>query len=393
MISNERIRILHLRASQFHGGPEKQILEHAARVSCSGLDIWLGSFRDGHARPEFLEQAQRAGLPTIELSSGRFNPATILELADVVRRNHISLLCTHGYKANFLGWVASRLTVCPQIAFVRGWTGENWRIRTYEALERLILRWTDWTVCVSRPLAEELTNRRASRTNPVLIPNCSLLSSEAPTSPIDRRSLREALGLAPDSFCVCAAGRLSPEKGHRHLIAAIPMLVGRIPKLHLLLLGSGTQRDQLEEQARRLGIADRVTFVGFKKDIRPWIQGSDALVNPSLTEGTPNVVLEAMALGTPVVATRVGGVPEVVEDRMSGLLVSPGSPAALAEAILDIFSRPSETLRFVDNARKRLLLYSPQRQDEQLIELYAKALRHSGKLVLARNQAALSIES
>jgi len=393
MTGNNRIRILHLRATQFQGGPEKQILDHAIRVSSSGPEIWLGSFRDGYARPEFLERAERAGLPTIELSSGRFDPRTILELARVMRRNRISLLCTHGYKANILGWAASRLTGCSQIAFVRGWTRENWRIKIYERLERLILAWTDWTVCVSRPLMEELRKRRTGRTPPCLIPNCSLIPSEASTLPIDRRPFREALGLAPDSFCVCAAGRLSPEKGHRHLIAAVPMMVRRIPKLHVLVLGNGKERDKLEEQARRLGVPGRVTFAGFKTDIRPWIQGSDVLVNPSLTEGTPNVVLEAMALGTPVVATGVGGVPEVVEDLVSGLLVPPGEPAALAEAILDIFSRPSETLRLADNARKRLAMYSPQRQDQQLIELYAKALPQSAQLGLAGNRAVLPVES
>lgn len=371
---NPTIRILHLRASQFHGGPEKQILHHAMLASSPQQEIWLGSFRDGPRRPEFLERAERAGLPTVEFSSGRFNPRTVMELARSLKKNNVSLICTHGYKANLFGWAASRLTGCPQIAFARGWTGENWRIKLYERIDRMLLRLADWVVCVSRPLADEIGRKRRRRTPPQIIPNCALLRFQNLVLPVDRLPLKRALGLPSDSFCVCAAGRFSPEKGHRYLLQAVPNLIGRIPPLLIVLLGEGRERTELERQATELGITKHVMFAGFKKDIQSWIQASDLLVNPSLTEGTPNVVLEAMALGTPVIATAVGGVPDLIEHLESGVLVAPGDSASLAAAIHASFASRAERERLAQNAKTRLFEYSPELQTRRLNELYATVL-------------------
>ena len=374
MSSTNKIRILHLRASQFYGGPEKQILHHAVSASSQQLEICVGSFRDSAARPELLERSERVGLPTVEFSSGRFGWGAILELAHTLRKDKISLLCTHGYKANLLGWAASRLTGCPQIAFARGWTGENWRIRLYERLDRLALARADWAVCVSRPLADEIRKKRARRTPPVQIPNCALYPFQRVELPVDRGASRKMIGLPRNSLCICAAGRLSPEKGHRYLLEAVAKLVQNLPRLLLVLLGDGRERANLEQQAKQSGIEKHVLFAGFKKDIRPWIEACDLLVNPSLTEGTPNVVLEAMALGTPVIATRVGGVPDVVEHMISGILVAPADSSALTAAIHALLSSPSEQLRLAQNAQRRLFQYSPEKQTQQLKELYARAL-------------------
>jgi glycosyltransferase involved in cell wall biosynthesis len=389
---SEKLRILHLIATNCLGGPEKQILNHAVCASSAQQEIWLASFRDFPARPEFLVRAERMGLPTVEFSSGRFRLQTVLELVRTVKKNKFSLLCTHGYKANLLGWAASRLTGCPQIAFARGWTGENWRIKLYERFDRLLLRWTDWVVCVSRPLAVEIGKKRTRRAPPQFIPNCALFRFQDVALPVNRLPFRHALGLPEDAFCICAAGRLSPEKGQRYLLQALPNLVGRIPRLLLILLGEGRERPELERLATELGIPKHVLFAGFKKDIRPWIEACDLLVNPSLTEGTPNVVLEAMALGTPVIATSVGGVPDLVEHLTSGVLVAPGDSSVLAGAIHALFASPDERLLLAQNAQKRLFLYSPERQTQQLKELYSKALEpsHQG---LVSSSAALPIQS
>ena len=373
-VSNNKARILHLRASQFVGGPERQILHHAATAASPEREVWIGSFRDGPIRPELLQCAEQMGLSTFELSSGRFDPRTIFELARRLRHNEISLLCTHGYKANIVGWAASRLTGCPQIAFVRGWTGESWRVQLYDRLDRLVLRWTDWVVCVSHAQAKQLREKRKGRHAPVVIANAALLPREEVNPPIHRLRIRRALGLREDAFLVCAVGRLSPEKGHRYLLRAIAALVDHIPTLRITFLGEGHERKALENEVARLGVQNYVVFAGFKKDIQPWIQACDLLVNPSLTEGVPNVILEAMALGTPVVATRVGGVPDLVQDQQCGVLVPPGDPEALAVAIHDLFQRPTERVRLAQNATKQLEEYSPAKQNQRLLELYARAL-------------------
>ena len=371
--TSSKTRILHLRASQFFGGPEKQIVHHAIRASLNGPEIWIGCFRDGPARPALLDRAQQLGLPTLELSSGRFDPRTIFELARFIRQQKISVLCTHGYKANIIGWMAAHLTGCAHIAYARGWTGETWRVRFYDRLDRLVLRRTEWVVCVSRAQAEQLTAKKHDRP-PIVIPNTALLVAEDVTLPLDRVPIRRSLGLPEDAFLVCAAGRLSVEKGHFYLLRAVHAMRGQISKLHVILLGEGAERKRLEQEVCELGLQHCVRFVGFVHDVQPWIQASDVLVNPSLSEGVPNIVLEAMALGTPIVATTVGGVPDLLRDLESGLLVPPGDSHALANAMHMIFAHPEMRARLASKAHARAQDFSPVKQDQRLLDLYTAAL-------------------
>src|SRR5581483_2521713 len=192
--------------------------------------------------------------------------------------------------------------------------------------------------------------------------------------------IRQTLGMPAKTFCICAAGRLSPEKGHKYLLEAVPKLLPRIPRLLVVLLGEGRQRTELEGLAIELGIRNHVLFAGFKKDIRAWIQACDLVVNPSLTEGMPNVVLEAMALGSPVIATSVGGVPDLIDHMQSGLLVAPGDSNSLAAAIHALYANPADRLQLARNAQAHLLKYSPEQQTRRLNELYARALRASDNL-------------
>jgi glycosyltransferase involved in cell wall biosynthesis len=374
-VSDKKVRILHLISTSFVGGPEKQILNHAVDATSSGREIWVGSFRDGLDRTAILKRAEELGLPTLEVSPGGFDPRSILELVRSLRRQEISLLCTYGYKADILGCLASRLGGCPQVAFVRGWTAETWRVRQYERLDRFVLRRLDWVACVSQPQAEQLSKKRTGRNPPVVIPNAVLCSSGGLTLPLDRRPIRRTLGLPESAFSVGAVGRLSVEKGHRYLIDAGSTLVPKIPNLQFVFLGEGRERPKLEKQLARLGMRERVVFAGFQTDVRPWIQACDLIANPSLTEGMPNAVLEAMALGTPVVATAVGGVPDMIQNQVSGLLVPPADPTALASAILDLFANPARALEFARAAQTKLEKFSPAEQCERLLDLYAEVLQ------------------
>jgi glycosyltransferase involved in cell wall biosynthesis len=368
------LRILHLIASNFVGGPEKQILRHALEATAPGAGFWIGSFRDKPSRSEILQEAESLGVSTLELSSGRFLPRTTVELVRWLRQKQISLVCTHGFKANVVGWLAGQRARVPQICFVRGWTAETWRVRQYERLDRLVLSRAPWVVTVSQALAGQLQQKRRCLNPPVVIPNAALFTDQQVSLPVDRRAIRRSLGPFEDAFWVCAVGRLSAEKGHRYLVDALPSMVSRMPNLRCFFLGEGRERQELDAQLTRLGMRDRAIFAGFQKDVRPWVQACDVLVNPSLTEGMPNAVLEAMSLGTPVVATAVGGVPDLITDQESGLLVVPGDPPALAGAVYSLWADSSLALRLAKNAQARVRDYSPEEQSRLLLDLYAKVL-------------------
>jgi len=379
---HEPTRILHLISSNFVGGPERQILHHAQSVISPGLEIWIGSFRDGRETPDVLRRAQEAGLPTLELSfelsSRRFSPARLMKLAGRMRRRYFNLICTHGYKSNVIGHALSRFTGCPQIGFVRGWIAENQKVKQYERLDRWVLARTEWVVCVSELQARRLRSRRRQRTAPVVIPNAALFTRSSPNS-VDRVAFRRQLGLQEDACWIGSVGRLSVEKGHRYLVDALPELRVAVPNLRVAILGDGPERASLEQQARRLGVSDACYLAGFHNDVSSWMQAFDLLVNPSLTEGLPNVLLEAMALGTPVIATAVGGVPELLDGSRFGLLVSPGDPAALAKAVHQLASDPVEAQEMVQNAYARLDDYSPERHNRLLLDLYATVLKPTAR--------------
>lgn len=376
MAKSDSIRILHLTASEFIGGPEKQILHHAADLNSPECEMLVGSFRNGNKTPAIVARAREAGLRTLELPPGRFDLRTAFVLAKFLRDENISLICTHTYKANVTGFLAAPLAGCPQIGFVRGWLAETWKVRQYERVDRFVLSKMDWVACVSKPQAEYLKSRRGKKRSPFVIPNSALLLAYPDRSTASKEDLRRTLGLPVDAFLLGAVGRLSTEKGHRFLLESMKAVIAQCPQAHLVLLGEGRERRNLENLADSLGIRAHVTFADFQRNVAPWIRACDLIVNPSLTEGIPNVVLESMVLGTPVVATAVGGVPDLIQDGRSGRLVNGGDSNALTAAILELLNDRGKAADISAHASERVAQhYSPDRQRQLLVEMYQEVLR------------------
>lgn len=374
-MNSNPIRILHLIASNFVGGPEKQILHHAKDIQECGFEVWIGSFRDQPDRAEILGHAEQQGLRTCEfICGGRFDPGPIWQLSAFLRRERIDLVCTHGYKANTFGVFAKMLAGVPQIAFCRGWTAETKFIRIFEALDRKLLRFADHVVCVSNAQAQTLAGVRGVGSNVSVVQNAML--GETQTDPAtNRETCKAQLGFPADTRLVGAVGRLSIEKGQRYLVQASAELAREFKTLKVVLLGEGRERANLEKQAQQLGLENVLLMPGFQKDVTRWMGAFDVLVNCSLTEGLPNVVLEALALGTPVVATAVGGVPELIEDQVHGLLVSPGDSRALAQGVSRLLSDPQLACELSEKGQLRVKAdFSPSRQRDGLLAIYKQVL-------------------
>lgn len=376
MASREKVRILHLTASEFIGGPEKQILYHAADLNSPECEMIVGSFRNGKKTPDVVRRAQEMGLRTLELPPGRFDFRTVSALSKFLRDENVTLLCTHTYKANVTGYIAAPLAHCPQIGFVRGWLAENWKVRQYEKLDRFVLARMNWVACVSKPQADFLKSRRGNKREPFVVPNAALLLAQPDPSMARKPELRRTLSLPEESFLIGAIGRFSIEKGHRYLLESMKTIVSQRPKAHLVLLGEGRERKNLEDLAEQLGIRPFITFADFQKNVSPWIRACDVIVNPSLTEGIPNVVLEAMALRTPVIATSVGGVPDLIQDGKSGRLVPSQDGGALAAAILALLENPIRSAEMASHAFEKVTQdFSPLRQRLHLVAMYEEVLR------------------
>jgi glycosyltransferase involved in cell wall biosynthesis len=367
-------RILHLRASNFFGGPEKQILHHAIDIGARGFEPWIGSFLDQPQTPEILRVARDHGLPTYESRpAGRFDPRAIFELSAFLKREQIQLLCTHGFKANTVGALAKTLAGVPQIAFCRGWTAETPRVRAYEFLERRLLPLADRVACVSAAQAKVLSWSARDRHRITIVHN-AVLEAPARSSP-DRATAKERLGFSRHVQLIGAVGRLSAEKGQAYLVDAALRLSREFRDIKIVLLGEGRERAALASQIERLGLQHVVELRGFEKNILSWLQALDVLANCSFTEGIPNAVLEALCAGTPVVATAVGGVPELIEHAKTGLLVPAADSAALAAAIAKLLRDPQLSDALARNAHEFVHdRFSPSRQRDSLIALYRDVL-------------------
>jgi glycosyltransferase involved in cell wall biosynthesis len=366
---NGKFQVLHLIGSNLVGGPEKQILHHAVDLKGSEYEVGIGSFHDGSERPEVLQAAEDAGLSTVCLKGG-VRLDLVAELSEILRQRKGSLLCTHGFKANVVGFLAARRTRTRHIAFVRGWTAENPRVKFYEVLERQALKRAQCVVCVSRLQAERLVGMRKKNAPLTVIPNAIL-----PPYPRESKTVvtRESLGIPDDAFVFGSVGRLSIEKGHRFMVSAFHDLCSRTPAnvpLWLIVVGDGVEQGPLEEQASHLGIRDRTTFAGYQGNVAEWMRLFDCMVQPSLTEGTPNSVLEALSLHVPLIATAVGGVPDLITNGVSGVLVPSTDVRQMADAMKLVLESPELRTRLIAGGSALKEEYSPAVQRRRLIEVY-----------------------
>jgi glycosyltransferase involved in cell wall biosynthesis len=286
----------------------------------------------------FIEKARALGIQTHSLkSSGRFDTQLIHQLQQFLQDNQIDILHTHNYKSTLIGALAARKLNIGLVATVHGYTQMNMKVSLYETLDKFILRHFFHKVVVVREglLKEIPPSKRVVIRNGIDTQRFSL-SKEA------GNSIRQKFGILKDDFVIGSVGRLSPEKNQKLLLDAAAGMIKHNPKLKLLLVGDGPERENLKAVCRKHQIEDHVIWTGIAEDTAPLYQAMDVFVLSSLTEGIPLTILEAMASSRVVVATRVGGIPQIVHDQDNGLLVDSGDVMTLKAKLEWLIKNPSQ---------------------------------------------------
>ncbi len=255
----------------------------------------------------------------------------------IIRLYKMDLLHTHGYFADIAGCIASRIAGLPHIATSHGFINTEKKLRLYNRIDCLALRFGTKIIAVSEGIRRDLIRTGIRPERITTIPNA--IGPGAPAGESGR--IRRLLGIGEGETVAGYAGRLSVEKGLAYLIEAVSILKGRGERLRLLIVGDGPERGSLEEMTRAKGVEDMVIFAGFQANVEEWLGNIDIFVLPSLTEGTPMTLLEAMSAGLPVLACAVGGVPLMVAHGENGLLVAPGDPQKLSEGLSLLLRDPS----------------------------------------------------
>jgi len=350
-------RVLHLRSSSRFVGLERLMLQLAPPLRQEGFDIRVVVFyrRQGvmpSLHPMVVE-AQGRGVEAEQLDGGPRLPLRgVLYTADKLRREGFSLLHTHDYKTDLLGLVAARLAGVPCVATVHGYVFVSRRVRIYRMLDLLALRFFSKIITVSDDLRQELLAAGLPGEKVVTARNAidaeALASQDAQIGP----HLRQQLGIGPDQPLIAVVARLITGKGHRYFLEAARRVLQTWPEARFLVVGEGHLQGKLESLSIALGIQHAVSFLGFRQDAAALMKASDLIVLPSLEEGLPVVLLEALALARPVVATAVGGVPGVVRHQETGLLVPPKDQKQLAEAMLYLLRNPEMGQKLAENGRR-----------------------------------------
>ena len=337
--------VLHLIETGGPGGAEQMMVRLAAELgpeyrSEAALirDSWLGT------------ALRRRGVAVTMLRDGPHGSlGTLQDLLRIIRETRVAILHSHEFFMNTLGLVASWMTGVPLVATVHGrnYYADRFRRR---AAYRLVARLARM-VAVSEDVRLFLAHRVGiSHRRITVIPNGVPLN-HAPSD--DKTSaVRESLGLHRHSQVVGVVGSLYPVKGHKYLIEGSPQVIARIPHAAFLVVGRGRLREELEAHTRRLGVASHFRFLGHRDDVSDLLALCHVFVLPSLSEGMPLALLEAMAAGVPPIATRVGGVSEVLEDGKTGLLVPPQDSDALAKGIVSLLSDRTRAQQMAQSARE-----------------------------------------
>lgn len=349
---SDRLSIAHVAAPARFGGLEQVLQALAVGHRERGHDVLVVSAVAGPGSPVPYEAAlARSGVRHVRLPSGgrRYvREASRLRalLGDEGTRD---IVHTHGYRMDVLGGWAGRRVGARTITTVHGFTGGGLKNRVYEYVQERAMRHFDAVVAVSKPMATRLEARGVSRSRLHVVPNAwrSLEFEEAPAA-------REVLGVSPRAYHIGWVGRMSREKGADVLLEALSLLPGPdAGTIDVSFVGDGPDRSELQSRAAEQGLAPQIHWHGQVPDAARLFRAFDLLVLSSRTEGTPIVLLEALAAGVPVVATRVGGVPDVVTEA-EALLVDSEDPHGLARAIRAVREAPDAAAARTRRGKERL---------------------------------------
>ena len=341
--------ILHILAPAAVGGLERVVGALAAGHRASGHQVYVAAVLEPPASAHPFVRALRGRdveVVPIEVRSRSYF-AERRAIAQLCRRVRPDIVHTHGYHADVVdAGVARRLGIATATT-VHGFTGGDWKNRLYERLQRRAFRRFDAVVAVSRPLGDALSSDGVSPDRLHVLPN----AWDGAVAFLQRRAARRELGVPPEGFRIGWVGRMNHEKGPDVMLAALALL-GDAP-VTLSMVGDGDMRSALRARADTLGVTTRTTWHGNVQDAANVLPAFDVFVLSSRTEGTPIVLLEAIAAGVPVVVTTVGGVPDVVSPT-EALLVPSDDAARLAAALRDTLANPEAAAVRARGAQRRL---------------------------------------
>ena len=367
------MKILHLISSRGLYGAERVTLDLCKGLKRNGYESMIGVIRNSHnPHLEVAEEARKNSIDAVIFPcDGRLDVKLIFRIRKYALENRINLMHCHGYKSNFYGLFARPRNI-PIVATNHNWLASHWRLRAYRRFDSLLIRHFTRIIAVSEDVGKEMLSYGVPKEKVRVIDNgIDLTRFNDAVSPA---AIREEFGINKGITIIGTVGNLGAEKGHVYLLQAARGIVSNDESVKFIFVGEGPLRAYLENEASKLGIRDHVIFTGFRTDIPDLLSTMDIFVLPSVIEGLPMVLLEAMAAEKAVVATRVGAISKVVHDG-NGILVEPRDVAGLQNAIIRLLASEEKRQKFASAGRATVRThFSSERMSSEYIELYNELL-------------------
>lgn len=343
------INILHLRDSPWVDGPGRTIIETGVRIDPSKFGYHIGAFcKKNVENIIFINLAKQRNLKVYPIrESGRIDPKVFPEITKIIDKENIDIIHTHEVRSDMVGLICSAYKRIPVIATLHGWIENNVKGRLYTGIDKRMLRYFDAIIAVSEKMKREVSELGINKDKIHVLHNALVLENYK--RDFSQRQFRSELGITDEDLLVANIGRLSPEKGQSDFIYAANDTLKKTQNIKFVLIGIGPDRDKLVKLVNDLGLQKHVIFAGYKQNMEKLYGSIDLIVQSSHTEGLPNVVLEAMAMGVPVIATNVGGTAEIIQNGQTGILVLPGKPHAIAEHIIRFRRNPEDYINMTKN--------------------------------------------
>lgn len=357
--SDERIRITHLLHTMAYGGIET-VLINWIRHSREFLDIQLVVFANpGGTEDAFVREAERAGLGVEKIPWSRRKPVlpAARALNALMDRHGSRILHTHNSYAEMVGLVARRFRDTGLVTTIYVWAGRDMGFKRYvlQKLSAWIIRRFDLLTVQCEKAREESAAWGFDPAQVRVLPSGYELPPSSDLSPPQREQLRRERGAGPEDLVVCNVARLYPEKGQERMLRLWKRIVARHPRAKLWIYGVGPLEEELHATCRELGLDESVRWLGFASDLMMELELCDIQLHPSYNEGIPIAICAGMASGLPIVATAVGGIPEVIRDDESGLLVDKDDEEGIVAGTIRLLDDPPLRARLGEGARRFML--------------------------------------
>jgi glycosyltransferase involved in cell wall biosynthesis len=368
--------VLQLRSSLGFFGAENVVLEIAKGLRQTDYRPYIGVFSNGAtAQEQLAERARQHEIESVVFQCRpRWDKKAVANIQNFILSNGIEIVQSHGYKADFFALAASRQLRVKKIATCHPWTETSYSslARFYTWIDKTLLSRFDRIVAVSEPLKMEVLQRRISPERISVIENGIDLRRFQVNTP--RAELCREFGLPAEQAIIGTIGRLVPEKGQHLLIEAAERLKDEFADAHFVIVGDGDLRGDLEQQVAAANLTGRFRFLGTSNRVPEILSVMDVFTLPSISEGLPMVILEAMAAKKPIIATKVGAIPEVLMHGEAGIVIPPESEA-LANAISGLLRNPGEAQKMTASAYQRVLDgYSSEKMVREYVKIYDSLL-------------------